>query len=263
MTLTPKNYTLKDYITIPFKISRQHVIGVVLLKILMSLVPVLLLLSTSNFIDTVVANAQTAIIIQSFSLLLGVILLNWVLNAMYDRLKIKLNLAMYENINLSIVEHIASLKYFYIENNDNWELVERVNNKPADRFLLSFFNILDLTQYAIETISLLLVIAYANVPVAIIIGALIVPFCLISLKSGEEEYEAYEDASVYFRRAKYFSSILSTREYLEERKIFNFSGYINNKWSQNFSEAVAIEKQANKKMFMRVTLGYKTVIANL
>jgi ATP-binding cassette subfamily B protein len=74
----------------------------------------------------------------------------------------------------------------------------------------------------------------------------------IAKKCGEEDYDAYEASSGKFRRARYFRNILSERDYADERKIFNFSGPVNEIWKEKFGEGIKISRKATKKNFIRI-----------
>ena len=105
--------------------------------------------------------------------------------------------------------------------------------------------------FVIQLVGLLLIIASQHLILAIIVGILIVPYYFIAVRNGEEEYDAYENSAVHFRRARYFRRILTNRENADERWLFGFAPWLNEIWSKEYSDAVEIEKRANRTVFFR------------
>jgi ATP-binding cassette subfamily B protein len=81
------------------------------------------------------------------------------------------------------------------------------------------------------------------------------PLCIISMKSGKANYEAQRDISKYNRRYMYLGEILTSRDSIEERTLFNYSGNISQKWRDNFEKARKIIFSIELKWFIRMKLG--------
>lgn len=259
MKLQQKNYNITDYIKLPFQVASLYTTAVVLLRIIMACMPSIQVLVTAAFLDAVMAyfshNISLTIAVKWFAYVILCILAKDVLGFLYRIVKAKLTQKVEQNLTLAVIEKRASLEYQYIENSQTWELIERIGDDVAVKWMKGMEHILSLAVYVVEMAGLIIIIGRSHIILAIVTACLLVPFFVISMKNGADEYEAYEDSSQNFRRAKYFKSILSSREYAQERYLFGFAPVINRMWEEQFANAIHIEKRANKMIFTRVTIG--------
>ncbi|BCJ93750.1 ABC transporter ATP-binding protein [Anaerocolumna cellulosilytica] len=255
MKLINKTYKMYDYIIISYKISKINTIGMAFLKTLSACLASIMVLVTSSFINNLISQNSIKNIKLNFLALLITIGLNWLTNAMYKFIHLKLLLKINETLTITITEKKGALAYSYIENPETWELMERIGDDPSERWIKGINNILDLLVFVIQALGLLIIIGSKNYIIASIILALLIPFFFISIKNGQEDYDAFETSSEYFRRAKYFRKLISSRDNVEERTLFQYNEFINRKWSNQFLKAIKVEMLANRKIFSRVHIG--------
>lgn len=259
MKLQTKQYQIKDYIVLPLRINALLTTGALTLKLLAAMLPAMQVLVVAAFLDGILAGLKgdgNPVRIGGWFLgLLGMIVSKNLIETAWRLVRHRLSLCMEQELTLAVAEKQASLKYHYIEDSKTWELTERVVDGAAEKWMEGLEQIVGLLTYVIEAAGLFLVIAQRQWQAAIVTVLLLIPFFIISVKNGAEEYEAYEDASRHFRRAKYFRSILSGREAAEERYLFDYGKHINKLWNTEYESAVHVEKEANKLIFTRVTAG--------
>lgn len=259
MKLQSKQYHLKDYISLPLHVSAPLTIGALSLKLFAAMLPALQVLVVAAFLDGILAELKgegnTAQISLWFLGLLGMIVLKNLTETAWRLVRHRLSLRMEQELTLAVVQKQASLKFCYIEDSKTWELTQRVVEGAAEKWMEGLEQMVGLLTYVVEAAGLFLVIAHRQWQAAVVTMILLIPFFVISVKNGAEEYEAYEDASKHFRRAKYLRRLLAGREAAEERYLFGYGSYVNELWNTEYKNAVHVEKEANKLIFTRVTTG--------
>lgn len=153
-----------------------------------------------------------------------------------------------------IVKKKTSLSYITLENIDTQKLFKRIGNEPEKQFCEYFENNIYLLVSAIEIIGLLIVISTKNVIFGVILVIILVPYIVLSVKNGQISYEAYEESEELFRQADYYNSIINKRKYLEERTLFQYGTYFNDKWSGKYIAAIRVENKANRKVLFRTEM---------
>lgn len=255
MKIEDRKYTVFDYIRIPISITPFVVILTVLLRILVACIPSLQTLAIAGFIDTAIhnfTNGGTFKIYAKLLLVIGVLGLSWLSAMIISYFKIKLGIKINEVILPTIVKKRSRLAYAYIENEETWELIARVGEDPSEHIIKGFDNLLNLIEYFIKTIGLLLIIAFKLWWVAVAVLIISIPFFVLAYRNGNVQYEAFTVTQKHKRRANYLREILYSREYIEERALFGYTDHINEMWFDKYETARKIELEADKQNFIRV-----------
>lgn len=241
------------FITFTWHADRAGTFGVMAVKILIAILFSIDTLAFSKVIDTLtlLSSEGKNISMMPFLLVLAVWITKAVLQIVYKAFKRRISMRLSRELSLRVIDKKSKMKYSVLENKANWDLFERIGNDPSEQWSLSFFNLLEILMYIVEIGSIVVLIASKSILLAILVGLLFVPYYVIALKNGREEYSAYEESTAHFRRANYYRKVLSGREYVNERTLFGFSEWINGLWNQEYSQAVDIEKRANGKVFLR------------
>lgn len=153
-----------------------------------------------------------------------------------------------------IVQKRGSLNYLTLENRDTQELVQRIGNETEKQFCEYFENNISLLVSEAEILGLLIVIAINSGLISLILLSILIPYIIFSVKNGQINYEAYEESEELFREADYYQSVINKRKYVEERTLFQYGSFFNEKWSEKFREAIKIENRANWKVFFRTEI---------
>jgi ATP-binding cassette subfamily B protein len=117
--------------------------------------------------------------------------------------------------------------------------------------LNGFINVLDLAGIILSIGGMIGIIVGASIPVALICTLLIAPVVVLAQKSGNEAYDANAQIAPHARRASYLRGVISSREAAAERKLFGFSGQINQYWNQEMDVKIRLDYQADLKIFVR------------
>ena len=247
------SYPRSIYIQQAFRTSKLGTIGVVALKTVLAILTSIETVFFASFLDSLIQFFQnkSAVDIAAFFVVLSIWIGNSALQIGYKMIGEHLKIKLSEELSIKILKKKMRIRYSLLEQKENWELMERVEKDPSARWAGAIFNMLDILTFVIQLVGLLLIIASQHLILAIIVGILIVPYYFVAVRNGEEEYDAYENSAVHFRRARYFRRILTNRENADERWLFGFAPWLNEIWSKEYSDAVEIEKRANRTVFFR------------
>ncbi len=263
MKLQQKKYTIFDYITIPFGISKLHTILNIALKFIEAVIPSCLVVCTASFVDTTMkiisGSSKRQIIIPLLEILI-LVSSGWLLSILRSFSFLKLKLKVSEWFKPFIIERRSHLKYKYIEDNVIWDLITRVGNQPEEQIMNGFQNLLEVAFYSIQTIGLISIVFFQVWWVSICIMLITIPLFFLAIKSGAVSYDAWKEIQVHHRKAQYFKHMLTSRESALERTIFNYGQAINEKWLELSSIARTLEYKANRYNFFRMKIGSSIVI---
>lgn len=256
MIIKEKKYKLIDFIIIPFKtvpiLSSIKIVD----NIINALIPSITVLATAKFIDTALdifaGEKSRGDIFIALLLLMFVVTYKYIDYALMNFVVSKINIKLSESIRIEIIEKRANLEYQHIENDDTWEVINRVCSDPVARIYGGFDIILRMTNIIVQIGSLLAILFVQVWWAAFLIISFSIPLFNISIKTGKTNYDAYREAAKHERRAKYFSEIMTSRENVEERSMFGYTNDINSKWFEKFDIARVIKLKVEAKNFIRM-----------
>jgi len=249
-------YSLLYYISFTFKKSKFGASINVILNIATALIPIAQIPILANFIDNTTEalgrGKITDSLIQAALFFIGILLLGYVANIFSAFAKAKTSAIVGAAYERQLLEKQSCLSYEVIENSEAHELINRVTEDCSEKFFKGFENLMSICEYAIRIAGIAITVMSANMVVGAVCFLIMVVIIPIAKKCGEEDYDAYDASSSKFRRARYFRNILSERDYADERKIFNYSGPVNEIWKEKFGEGIKISRKATKKNFVRI-----------
>jgi len=256
MIIQNKNYNLIDFITIPFNIVPIHTILRIVDRIICALIPSLQILVTASFLDTAIGIFNKTVapdkIYLPMILLITIVAYQYIDGALMGFVQIKFGMRLNEQFRVAVVEKRAKLEYRHIENNDTWELINRVCGDPAGRISGGFDILLRMADMFIRTVSIMLILITQVWWVALVIISFSAPLLYIAIKSGKIEYEAFKEAAKHQRKAGYLQGVILGRENVEERTMFSYTDGINAKWYEKFEIARKITLKAQAKNFIKM-----------
>ncbi|MHB1484230.1 MAG: ABC transporter ATP-binding protein [Saccharofermentanales bacterium] len=256
MIIEAKKYKLADFVLIPMKISPVNTIAQIINRIITALVPSIQILVTASFIDTALnifnKKAETGRIYLPLSLLIAIIAYTYINWAIMTFVKMKLDMKLNEKFRIAMVEKRAKLEYRHVENNETWELINRVSGDPAGRVSGGFDIILRMADIIIRVVTIILILIVQVWWVALIIVSFSIPLLYIAIKGGKIEYDAFKEAAKHQRKAGYLQGIIQGRGNVEERTMFSYTEAINKRWYEKFEIARKINLKATSKMFIKM-----------
>lgn len=251
-----KKYNFRDFLRIPFTVCPLYAGIKILNQAVVSLLPSLQVLATAAFIDSALdifagKAGQEAIGMPLLCLILIVAYnnLNWQLMS-YVNLKMEMRLDFVYRT--GIAQKRASLEYRHVENNDTWELINRVCADPVGKLLGGFNNICGIANIVLRVGSLLVILMAQVWWAGLAIVAISVPLFRLAVKSGQQMYEENKEAEKHRRRANYLKSVLQGRENVEERTLFGYAQKVNRQWLEKYEAARKISVGVSARYFIRL-----------
>ncbi|HML45460.1 MAG TPA: ABC transporter ATP-binding protein, partial [Clostridia bacterium] len=201
MRMENRDYRLADLIGIPFHASPGAAALLMIESILSALIPSLQILATASFIDTALGifsgRAGREQIAMPLLWVLLPLFYRYTVATLMGLVRSKMNIKLTETYRTAIAEKRAKLEYSHVENNETWDLIERVGKDPAERLYNGFDCLLQMASIAIRAGSTLLVLTSQVRWAALAILAFSAPLFFLAVKSGRVHYQASQEAARY------------------------------------------------------------------
>ena len=231
----------------------------IVLSVVLGLLPTVLVMCETNFIDAAISVVESeispAVIVLPIALIILILSFQWFSKSIKGILSAYMQCNISNKIGLDIFDKQASLEYSKYEDANIHDLIKRVSKTPEKRFVQTFENILLLLSSIITVISTIgLMIAYIPFTALIIMAASLVLF-IVAMKSGKANYEATKEALALERKNDYLGTVLTGREAENERAIFQYSDYLNEKWKDNARKYNKVVFKTKFKWFVNMKMG--------
>ena len=255
MKIENREYTLRDLIKIPFAVSPGLVSLRVADKAIYAMIPALQVLATASFIDTAIGifngQADRGKIIFPLACILLLIAHQYIVFALMGLARAKIDIKLTEAFRTAVTDKRAMLEYRHVENNETWDLIERVGKDPAGRLGGGFDIVLRMGDMVVRIGSILFILIAQVWWAALAILCFSAPLLWLAVKSGKAHYIASKEAARHTRRAQYLQSVLAGRDSVEERSLFGYSGGLNDRYYEKFMAAYKINMKAQRKRYIR------------
>jgi ATP-binding cassette subfamily B protein len=255
INLTNRVFGMGDFITLPLACAPFHTLYCVINSLAAALMPSALILAMARFVDTALlifrGGAERETIYTPLFMIAAVIIYQNINGALSAFSGERLNLGLAESFRAATVEKRARLEYGHIESNESWELINRVCKDPAGRIRGGFQNLLNVAGLVIQVTSVLGILFAQVWWAGIAVIAVSVPAFIVAVKGGKASYEADQEAEKFNRRADYLSGVLMSRENVEERSLFGYTGAVKSKWREKYDAARKIRFRTSLKYFVR------------
>ena len=265
MVLKKKKYRIYHVFSILFQVAPIWTLLRILLLIVFAIVPSgVIAVVTGLFVDRAVevlnGLRKSEDIYLPFILMIFTLAITTNIGSFIKLVSSKMKFNLQQKFKPALVRVNASLKYRYIEDSDSWELISRIMRSPTESILAGFEGFARLAEITIG-ISAILVIILVHVwwAVFVIIG-FSVPMLYLSMKAGKKKYQASRDAERYKRRYEYLGGVLSERDSIEERTLFDYGDEIADRWREQFELARVLELKINIRTSL-ITQGSSIILA--
>lgn len=241
-----------DFFTIPFSCDFAASAALGLQKLLTALSAVFQVVVMANFLDCTnkALKGATGWEPVFYWFLLLMVCVGWrrisfqVGCIFTERLRIRAA----AQINMALTDKRARLSYRLIENEDSWNLIKRVSEKPEQQATIMLQRSYNLILYIIRIFGVLFIVFSQVWWIGILTFILCIPLIPVSLKNGEKNYNAKKQVAEYERRYQYLGTVLSGREAVHERTLFGYSEKVNENWYDQYEKARVIKWKANLKL---------------
>ncbi|GEM_PF-36970 len=221
-----------------------------ILKTLDALVPVFQVLLLSELIDSLGTENLNFI----FFLLLTIVYsrISGNLRIMAEQ---KMILELKENLNPLIIEKIASLQYKYIEDEETYNLTQRISSKPEEILKNVYLHSLGILSLTVKIIGLSLIICSVLSARIFLLLVLAVPFFILSFRGGQKLYKSNRNLTNYEKFYRHFSDVLTGRNFAYERTVYGYTDFFIDFWKEKYSSYSKEYIKNTGKRFLNMNIG--------
>lgn len=245
-----------DFLRIPRKAAPVLFFIFVLNKLVSSLIPMMQVIVTAKFVDTALlifdGSRNYTDIYAPIGIMIAMIAYQYLNNIAISLLTVRYKMKLDLYYSTPIIRRRAELEYRYIEDNNTWELMNRVCQDPTGKIFGGFQDILGAASLAIRVASILFLIMQHVWWVGVVIVIIAVPLFRLAIHSGKETYQASKEMYQFQRRADYLGDLLTSRENVEERSLFGCSEDLNARWYLQYEKARKVSMRVSARRFVRM-----------
>ncbi|MDO4567450.1 MAG: ABC transporter ATP-binding protein [Clostridia bacterium] len=263
MKLRTRKYTVLDCIGISLRCSPVIFPLRTLLTLGKAFIPAVSVTLTAQFVDAAIAAAQGEAAFELIFEPLLLLLLTIAYSLFQPKLLTLLRTLFQNDLRLrfrtALLDRRARLDYKCIENSDDWDVMRRLNTpneyKSPEAAMATYASALVLLiSAAVTIISVTTLIAAQVWWVALLICVALVPLVLLSMKSGEKNYDAFADVSNEYRKTTYLNEVLTFRETAAERTVFGYTDAVREDYRQQSNHMLDKEFKAHKAAFASMNM---------
>ena len=257
MELKRKKYTLLDMIAFVFRASPFACAFKIIVSLGVGIMPAFSVIWTADFIRAAVASASgTGPLTAIWWPLAGMVFafsLDVVTSSIVRVLAIRINFNLFKTFREAITTHRSRLAFYHIEDNATYDLIQRVADEPNSRVIEAFDCLMWLTTMVLNIASVIAVLIFSMPLTAVLILLFAVPVLWFALKTGKINYGGFKKARTIARRYNYLGGILTQRDAVTERAMYEFSDGISERYNQTFDESAEVLKKTYRRIAVRST----------
>lgn len=135
-----------------------------------------------------------------------------------------------------ITNKLKDTEYYYFENSENLDLINRVEGASGDSAVDLFVNVVNFLSGIIKIVGVLFLLTTYSYIIAIIAILIAVPIFWISSKYGKIIHDWYQKNSKSRRFLGYLSSLFTDKNTSYEIKGYDFFSHLKLKWKDQFED---------------------------
>ncbi|HML49019.1 MAG TPA: ABC transporter ATP-binding protein, partial [Clostridia bacterium] len=225
----------------------------------MGLLQTVFVLVTAAFIDTALLALNEG---KPFSTVLGPLagvvfvfawqLLHWPLTSLCDA---SITNGLRGKLRTGIMAKRAKLAYWHLENQESWDLIERVSLKPEEKWREMMGDILAGVTIVVQIVGVMVVLVTQVWWAGAVLLAAAVPLLRLSMRAGEKSYDAEREVTKIQRKYKYLGKVMTDRENVEERSLFGYTGAMNRTFQEQYEAARLKKHRVDRAGMIRMKAG--------
>jgi len=259
MIFTKRKYTPVDLVRLLFRFAPVHTVILMCRDVIGAFMPTFRVIVTAGFIDTSVSIAKGETELSKVYiyviLIIAVIVYEKLIGVAMSFVNVTLENRLRLNARTEMINRRAYLDYKHIENQETQDLINRVTGNINGKIQEMFGNTMGIVTIILHIAGFIgILLAYAWW-VVIILVVCCVPLFIVGYRAGKKTYEAERETTKLDRAAGNFSGMLSSRDNIEERYIYGYERFINDKYTAAFEKGRIHRKNVDKKNFIAMKTG--------
>ncbi len=250
---------LLEYIKLMYKYSPKEAVFIAAIRFFQGIAPVIAIVFTTEFVNLALDSFNKGIINKKIYLDIAILLLlygyNLILPVLHQFVLERSTLNLQKSYRVLLLEKCAKIEYQYIENSNSWDSIFLVLEKTEATILENYNAFCQLAAILTSVSGIMLVIVIQIWWIPFVIVSCCAPVFYFSVKSGKANYKAKRDTAQLNRKAEYYSDVLSSREYVDERSIFSYTSKINQEYRETYLKSIRMQSSTKFRWFIRTKLG--------
>lgn len=159
------------------------------------------------------------------------------------------------NVRFDITGKRAMLEYRHVENAETNDIIKNVSENAENR-VFNALNIMANSLGLLVKITGVIFILFKQIWWAALAIILIsIPMMTIAIKGGKQNYQIYSELARERRITDYLKSVLTTRDFVSEKTVFEYSDKVNEGWHKQYFQCFSKEMKAKRLWYMRSKVG--------
>ena len=252
-----KKYNMMSLIGLNFKISPIFSGIIVFQNIIEGILPTLLTITVSKFIDVIVDDSAIRVVYRSLLMIIIVMVAQFGVSIVFSVVHRKLKIDLQRVCEYEGIKRVASLEYRYIESKMEYENTSRVISGFSEYVYISYQMMLMILVLLVRVSGILLIFVNTEVKwIGVVIVLFTIPVFCVSYKSGEKIYNFYKSSFENELEMNHQTHILKSRDVVDERTLFEFSRKIGIKWGVLRNDYFNRQNKMNKKIEIQLKIPF-------
>lgn len=259
MEVTNRKFALWDALRVPFECAPWQTISTAVLRIGVSLLQTVFVLVTAAFIDAALLAMDQG---RSFATVLGPLagvvfvfawqLLHGPLTSLSDA---SITNGLRGGMRTAIAAKRAKLAYWHLENQESWDLIERVSLKPEEKWREMMSDVLAGVTIVGQVLGVMVVLVTQVWWAGVVLLLAAIPLLRLSMRAGEKSYDAEREVTKIQRKYKYLGKVMTDRESVEERSLFGYTGAMDQTFQEQYEAARLKKHRVDRAGMIRMKTG--------
>jgi ATP-binding cassette subfamily B protein len=257
--LRQKNYGFSDMITMSFKTSPVYSIIFAVKYIVDALLPTLSIFITADFLNTAISiynkEAGVSSAYRPVAFLAGIMLYNALIGVLMNLIDCSRNIYYRKKLVPEMLAKRARLEYRHIENPKTADLINRVCPLFAGNVWEMYTRILDIVNLGVFVMGIIITLFTQVWWIAVTMLLASIPILYIATKAGKQSYDADKEMTKIDRRVNYLSGVMKSRDAVEERNLYGYTGSLNKQYSEKYEFARKFRLKVSRWNFIKSKTG--------
>ena len=246
-------------VSMSFKTSPLYSIIFAVKNIVDALLPTLLIFITADFLNTaiLVYNKEVGVssVYMPVAFLAGIMLYNALIGVLMNLIDCNRNICYRKKLVPEMLAKRARLEYRHIENPKTADLINRVCPPFAWTVWGMYSRILDIVNLGIFVMGIIITLFTQVWWIAVTMLIASVPILYIATKAGKQSYDADKEMTKIDRRVNYLSSVMKSRDAVEERNLYGYTDNLNKQYSEKYEFARKFRLKVSRWNFIKSKTG--------
>lgn len=219
--------------------------------VVLGCIPTLQIIVERNLIDSAIKGFSSGVLLVFVVNLLQFIvlmLLNSLLKVVVQYGTNRHNLAVCKRLDYQRVEKCKRVSFSVLESKEFHELYGQAE-KAGENDSVFFASLQTVLKCAVQVVTSFVVLAYIDIRTAFVVYAMLIFGMVLNRNVVKNSGRIWNEYIRNMRHANYLSALLLHREYATERKVFDYSSEIENRYSKDCTYAMQRNSRLGRRRF--------------